>query len=125
MAIIQKRMILEGSKGKEEVFGLFDTGASYSFIRPELAKRLEIIIPLPKPIELGTAKEDEKVTATHRISVDFYLDGYRFSDEFMLVSNLSEPVIIGAGTMQKWRMKLDFKNDEVLIDPKVTKLRIL
>ncbi len=48
MAIIQKRLILEGSKGKEEVLALFDTGASYSFIRPELAVRLEIVIPLPK-----------------------------------------------------------------------------
>ncbi len=74
---------------------------------------------------MSTAKEGEKVTTTHRISVDFYLDGYRFSDEFMLVSNPSEPVIIGAGTMQKWRFKLDLEKEEVIIDPRVTKLRLL
>jgi len=33
--------------------------------------------------------------------------------------------MIGAATMQKWRMKLDYDNEEVIIDPKVTKLRLL
>jgi len=27
--------------------------------------------------------------------------------------------------MQKWRFKLDFEADEVIIDPRVTKLRLL
>jgi hypothetical protein len=28
-------------------------------------------------------------------------------------------------TAQKWRMKLDFEADEVIIDPRVTKLRLI
>lgn len=51
--------------------------------------------------------------------------GYRFSDEFMLIDSLSEPVLIGVATMQKWRLKLNFETDEVIIDPRVTKLRLL
>ena len=27
--------------------------------------------------------------------------------------------------MQKWRFKLDFEKDEVIIDPRVTKIRLL
>uniref|UniRef100_A0A7C6AA79 Retroviral-like aspartic protease n=1 Tax=candidate division WOR-3 bacterium TaxID=2052148 RepID=A0A7C6AA79_UNCW3 len=125
MAIIQKKLSLEGSKGKEEVIALFDTGSTYSCIKPELALKLGIIEKLPRGIELRTAKEGEVLVATQRISLDFYLDGYRFSDEFILLSNLSEPVIIGAKTMQAWRFKLDLENDEVIIDPRVTKLRLL
>jgi hypothetical protein len=125
MAIIQKKLSLEGSKGKEEVIALFDTGSTYSCIKPELALKLGIIGKLPRGIELRTAKEGEVLVATQRISLDFYLDGYRFSDEFILLLNLSEPVIIGAKTMQAWRFKLDLENDEVIIDPRVTKLRLL
>jgi hypothetical protein len=33
--------------------------------------------------------------------------------------------IVGAATMQKWRFKLDFEADEVIIDPRVTRLRLL
>jgi hypothetical protein len=59
------------------------------------------------------------------VRLNFYIEGYRFSDEFMVIPGLSEPVIIGAATLQKWRMKLDFETDRVIIDPRVTKLRLL
>ncbi|MEO0093669.1 MAG: hypothetical protein ABIK67_05385 [candidate division WOR-3 bacterium] len=72
-----------------------------------------------------TAKEGEILEAEFAIRVNFYLDGFRLSDEFMVISGLTEPVIIGSATLQKWRMKLDFENDEVIIDPRVTKLRLL
>jgi len=125
MAVIQKLIKVAGSKGSEEVIAIFDSGSTYSCIRPDLAKKLEVVLPLPEPMEFSTAKEGETAIATERVSLNFYLDDYRFSDEFMLISNLSEPAIIGAATLQKWRLKLDFEADEVIIDPRVTKLRLL
>jgi hypothetical protein len=65
------------------------------------------------------------LTKKERVTLNFYLNGYRFSDEFVIIPELSEKVIIGAKTLQAWRLKLDFENDEVIIDPKVTKLRLL
>ena len=53
---------------------------------------------------------------------DFYFEDIRLSDEFMVVPNLSEEVIIGANTMQKWCIKLDFEHYTVIVDPKVAKL---
>ena len=73
----------------------------------------------------GTARNGETLRATEVVRLNFYISGYRFSDEFMLIPDLSEPVIIGAATLQKWRMKLDFETDEVIIDPRVTKLRLM
>ncbi len=35
----------------------------------------------------------------------------------MLTPGLSEAVIIGAATLQKWRLKLDFEADEVDLRP--------
>jgi hypothetical protein len=125
MAVIQQEIRLEGSKGRKKVIALFDSGATYSCITPALAKQLAHCEPLPTPMKFGTAKNGEKVTAEECIRLNFYLNGYRFSDEFMLIPNLSEPVLIGAATLQKWRMKLDFEHDKVIIDPRVTKLRLI
>lgn len=125
MSIIQKEIKFAGSKGKKTELALFDCGATYSCISPEIAEQLANVEPLPEVMSFGTAKNGESVTATERVSLNFYIGGYRFSDEFMLIPDLSEKVIIGAATLQKWRFKLDFEKDEVIIDPRVTKLRLL
>ena len=125
MAVIEKKIKLIGSKGKANVIAIFDSGATYSCIQPELAKKLGITEPLPSAKHFGTAKKKIKVTARQAVRLDFCLNGYTFSDEFMVITGLSDVVIIGAKTLQAWRMKLDFENDEVIIDPRVTKLRLL
>lgn len=125
MAVIQKEIRLVGSKGEQMVGAIFDSGASYSCIQPQLADKLGTIDALPEPMDFSTAEEDQNLVAKEAVRLNFHLDGYRFSDEFMLIPKLSVPVIIGTATLQKWRMKLDFEADEVIIDPRVTKLRLL
>lgn len=125
MAVIEKKIKLMGSKGEAEVVAIFDSVATYSCIHPELAKKLGKLELLPEPKHLGTAKENVSAIAKKRISLDFNLNGYTFSDEFMVIPKLSDQVIIGAATLQKWRLKLDFENDNIIIDPRVTKLRLL
>ena len=53
--------------------------------------------------------------------VDFYINDVRLSDEFYVVPGLSEDAILGVNTFQKWRIKLDFEHDTVIVDPKVAK----
>ncbi len=50
MAIIQKMIHLEGSKGQAEAVALFDSGASYSCIQPGIAEKLGNIESLPRPM---------------------------------------------------------------------------
>lgn len=123
MAIIEKEIELVGSRGRKMVRGLFDSGATYSCISRELATELEILIPLPESISFETAEKGKTLEAREAVRLDFHINGYRFSDEFMVLPELSEEVIIGASTMQKWRFKLDFEREEVIIDPRVTRLR--
>jgi len=125
MAVIIKKIRLEGSKGEVEKEAIFDSGSTYSCIHPELARSLGIVDPLPKPMEFGTAEEGRKVTAKGAVRLNFYIGDYRFSDEFMVIEGLSNGVIIGAKTLQGWRLKLDFEKDEIIIDPRVTKLWLL
>jgi hypothetical protein len=94
MAVIQKRIKLVGSLGSKEELAMFDSGSTYSCILPALAQQLGVVERLPEPKVFGTAKDGEQLTSTERVSLDFLLEGYRFSDEFMLIPDLSERVII-------------------------------
>jgi hypothetical protein len=125
MGLLTRRLELRGNKGRGEMAGLFDTGATYSFIRRDVAERLATALPLDEPLNFETAQEGDQLTATHVVRLAFLLNGFRFSDEFIVLDELSEPVIIGAKTMQAWRMKLDMEHEEVIVDPSVTRLILI
>jgi hypothetical protein len=125
MAIIRKEIELVGSESRRKEIALFDSGATYSCIRKEIAQELEIILPLTRPIRLITAQEKNYMDVKERVVLDFYLSGYRFSDEFLIIENLSEKVIIGAKTVQAWRLKLDFEKEDIIIDPRVTEIQLI
>ena len=70
-------------------------------------------------MHIQTASEGQEIRVEHTIRLEFTLNGTRLSDEFVVIPALSEDAIIGAATMQKWRIKLDFEHDTVWVDPKV------
>src|SRR2546423_1543366 len=123
--ILERTLEFQGSKGRARLRAMFDSGAIYSRIHPDKASELEQLVPLPKPLGLETANADHFVRVTHAIRLAFYLNDARLTDEFMLVPGLSEEVIIGATTMQKWRITLDFDNDQIHVDPHATKLKLV
>jgi hypothetical protein len=125
MAIIRKEIELVGSKSRRKEIALFDSGATYSCIRKEIAQELEIILPLTRPLKLITAQERNYIEVKERVVLDFYISDYRFSDEFLIIENLSEKVIIGAKTLQAWRLKLDFEKEDIIIDPRVTEIQLI
>jgi hypothetical protein len=86
---------------------------------------------LEKPVHLGrvrrlaTASEGHFIEIKEAVRLDFYIHDVLLSDEFLVVPNLSEEAIIGAATLQKWRIKLNFEDDKVEVDPKVAKLQLI
>ena len=125
MSVLYHRIKLSGSKDEFETEALFDGGATYSVIRKDIAEKLGNLEKIRTPLKFRAAKEGAELTATEKVVLDFYIDNTRFSDEFIVIENLDEEVIIGAKTMQSWRFKLDYENERVLFDPKVTKLIII
>jgi len=125
MAVLSQKIKLVDSKGEKIVEALFDSVATYSFVKEEIAEKIEQVVRLPEPRVFSTAKEDVSLKIEKRISVDFYINGYRLSDEFFVSSQITEDVIIGVSTLQKWRLKLDFENEKIIVDPKVTRLIII
>jgi hypothetical protein len=125
MSCIEKTIKFKGSKTSKELNALFDSGATYSCINNHIAGQLEVPTRLPDILEMETAGNNNTIKVSYAVRLDFYINNSRFSDEFMMIDNLSEEVIIGASTLQKWRFKLDFEQDEVIFDPEVTKLRLI
>ena len=124
MSIIKLPLRFEGSKGEKILYALFDSGANLSCINEEFANQIANPEAFLHPRKLATASENHFIEIKHAIRTDFYLNDVQLSDEFLVVPQLSEEVIIGAATMQKWRIKLDFEHDTVYVDPKVAKLQL-
>ena len=124
MSVIKNPLLFVGSKGEKSLYSLFDSGANLSCINDRMLENLEIPVHLGRVRQIATASEHHFIEITHRVTLDFYINDVLLSDEFLVVPGLSEEAVIGAGTMQKWRIKLDFEHDTVYVDPKVAKMQL-
>jgi hypothetical protein len=83
------------------------------------------ILPLPRPRAFALAEKGRRLEPKERIIVDIIVDGFTISDEVVVIEDLSEKLILGASTMQKWRIKLDLEMEEVIIDPRAVRLKLV
>ena len=125
MGEIMEKIRLVGSKGEAEVTALFDSGATYSFVNHRVAQQVAVVETLPEPMRFATAKVGTTVEAHKRIAVNFYIDGVRYSDEFLVLDEMAEELIIGAKTMQAWGIKLDMEQEKVELTRRDYKLRLM
>lgn len=125
MSIIKQPLLYVGSQGEKHLYTLFDSRANLSCINPEHVPALAHLESLGRIRRVSTAAEGHYIEIKHRVTLDFYLEDVLLSDEFLVVPGLSEEAIIGAATMQKWRIKLDFEHDTVHVDPKVAKMQLI
>lgn len=124
MSIIKHPLLYVGPKGEKHLYTLFDSGAYLSCIHPDHVESLAVPQHLGRTRRIGTANEEHYIEVEYRITLDFYINDVLLSDEFLVVPGLSEEAIIGATTMQKWRIKLDFEHDQLFVDPRVAKLQL-
>jgi hypothetical protein len=125
MSILKVPLLYVGSKGEKHLYTLFDSGANLSCISPVSLSDIENPVNLGRIRKLSTASEGHYIEITERVSLDFYIDDVLLSDEFLIVPGLSEEAIIGAATLQKWRIRLDFEHDKIIVDPKVARLQLV
>ena len=125
MSIIKQPLLFAGSLGEKHIYTLYDSGANLSCIHPDQVVNLEKPTRLGRKRMIATASVGHYIEVTHRVSLDFYMNDVLLSDEFLVIPGLSEDAIIGAATMQKWRIKLDFEHDIAIVDPKVAKMQLI
>jgi hypothetical protein len=125
MSVIKLPLLYVGNKGEKVLYTLFDSGANLSCIHPGAIEEIGTVFPLGRIRKLATASEGHFMEITEVIRLDFYIEDVLLSDEFLVVPGLSEEAVIGAATLQKWRIKLDFEHDTVHVDPEAAKLQLI
>jgi len=122
MGLIVKKLRVVGDRGEKRLEVLFDTGAGASFIRRDVADRIvtSLRLPSPKTFTLGDGVGRLRVNETAILYI--YIGGVEISDNFIVAPRLADEVIIGASTLQKWRIKLDLDNERVIVDKRMARL---
>jgi hypothetical protein len=128
VSILEHEVTVIGSKGSARCNALFDSGASYSIIRRDIAERISVLDLLPDPENwiFETARPGELIHALHRVALNFRFEdsNARFSDEFVVFDTCSEELIVGAATLQKWHIVLDFQSESVIYRKTAERLRV-
>jgi predicted aspartyl protease len=128
VSVLEHEVTVIGSKGSARCHALFDSGATYSIIRRDIAERIGPLDLLPDPENwvFETARAGELIQALYRVTLNFRFDDSlaRFSDEFVVFDNCSEELIVGAKTLQAWHIILDFQTETVLYRKKAERLRV-
>lgn len=125
MGLIIKDVEIAGDKGARKVRALFDSGASLSLIRRSVVENVATEVRMPRPVSFLLGDGEGQLTAERWVPLVLNVKGVEISDNIVVVDKLAEELIVGAGTLQKWRIKLDLENDDVLIDPRVSELKLI
>ena len=123
MGLIYKTIKVSGNKGSKEVKALFDSGASESFIRADIAKEIASPTKLPNPKTFEMGRGSLKVTRA--MIGDVQLNGANLFATLLIVPNLTEELILGADFFQRWKIRLNPENEEVILDQEALKLKLV
>lgn len=106
MGIIRQILLVKGDKKEEKLNVLFDSGASRSLIRGDVARELSAPRELLIQREF-TAADGHKVICKYFCDLIVEIEGKRIGIEAFLVDNLPAPLVFGALDMEAYMIKLD------------------
>lgn len=121
MGLIRKSLWVYGRKGRRKVEVLFDSGASHSMIREDLARTLGTPEELPEPRTFEAAVG--RFTIREGIFVEFGINRHRLFTAALVAPRLSEDAIIGANFLQDWHIKLEPRRHRIILDPEALRLK--
>jgi len=125
MGLVRKNLLVMGDKAEKEIDVLFNSGAIASFIKEDIANSLATFINLPVPKEFKLADNESKIKIKNIVHLDFKINGFTLWDEIFVAKTLPVDMIIGAKTMQAWKIKLDFEKENIIINPKAVELLLI
>ena len=105
---------IKGNKGEEEVTVLFDTGASRTLVRGDVAKRIGDAVKLPTPREIVLGDGETKIEINEVLALVIMLNGYAISCDADVMERLPYDVIIGIDTMREWGIVLNPRKEEIV-----------
>ena len=117
MGLMVKEHNVSGTRRSDTARILYDSGASASFIRRDLADLLGDTGPTVNPLQFVMA-DGQELTADQTINLEIEMNGITVEHRFLVLDDLLEEILVGADLMQKWKISLDLENETVNIDPR-------
>jgi hypothetical protein len=106
VGVIRQISCVRGDKGEEELSVLFDSGASRSLIRGDVAKRIST--PRELLIERKfTVADGHEVICKYICDLVVKVGDKRIGIEAFIVDDLPVPLVFGALDMEAYMIKLD------------------
>jgi len=125
MGIVYKDIKILGEKGSKRAHALFDSGASVSLLRKDIAERIARTVSLPKPIKLTLGDGEGTLIIRELAALEITIEGCNLSQPLYIAEKLGEEIIIGADMMQRWDIRLVPRKRKVLISKEATRLKLI
>jgi predicted aspartyl protease len=111
---IYRSLKIRSSKGELDVRALFDTGASFTVVRKEVAEKIGHILPTDvKEVTLADGRTKLKVLGY--IPISMILEGSPVDDIAYVIERLAEDLIIGIKVMEFYDIKLDPSTNKIVV----------
>lgn len=105
---------LDGKKGHAKA--LFDSGSHSTIIREDRLPAGTVMGRRKKPLRFRTAARGGTLSVVGGVVLIITVDGRTIRDEALVSPDLSQEMLIGAGTMQKWDITLRNKNGHTRVE---------
>jgi len=125
MGMVSKKIRIRGDRGAVSVSALFDTGASKSLIRRDIALKVGSLLKASRPwrFQLGDGKG--RLTANEMVGLMFNLKDVSIIHSFVVTPALSDELIIGTDLMQLWKIRVEPGREDVVIDKRLIQLKLV
>jgi predicted aspartyl protease len=111
---IYRALKIKSSKGELTVKALFDTEASFTVVRKDVAEKIGHILPTNvKEVTLADGKMKLKVLGY--IPISTVLEGSPINDIAYVIDELAEELIIGVKVMEFYDIKLDPSTNKIIV----------
>jgi predicted aspartyl protease len=111
---IYRVLRIRSSKGELAVKALFDTGASFTVIRRDVAEKVGHILPTYVE-EVILADVKTKLNVLGYIPISTVLEGSSIDDIAYVIDELAEELIIGVKVMEFYDIKLDPSTNKIIV----------
>lgn len=108
MGLIKKELKIKGDKGDKNLEVLFDSGASVSVIRQDIAEEICTINYFKEAKPMTLADGETTIDSVGTCTFITGLEGCEIDDDMRVVDKLNSDMIIGASTLQKHEIKMYF-----------------
>lgn len=106
MPNLKMPVLLSGDKDKVNASALVDTGASFSFVTRSVAEKIGTITMMPTPQKF-TLGNGGMIVINEQVTLEMQIEGLLIADNFMVIDQAPDEVILGLATMNKYRLRID------------------